>query len=203
MIACIATDDPSHPEFERAEIVTAGSVRARMDEELARHGRFFRAHPNAQMIGEGETALSLMGRWHGEATRLCGYLVRWDIYPVPQSMYAPGADERTWKHLAAAHERAAADAEHRDRAARAGEALRQIDASGRPGLVNWVLGSGLDITSAAAKLRQLHELRERPGIVPLIPAAYQPWQWELATAQAGGSVAAVERELLAEIAARA
>jgi len=192
LIAVLDTDDAAHPRYMSGEIVPGAEVKGRIRDLLASH-----APPcNAQMREEAQTAGWQLDRWHGEPARFCGYLTRYDLYPVQEGSYA---SEYLWREMTQRHERAARYRTAREHMARIGITAGDPDFRA---VESWLMqGDAGRVSDRASDLEAFRALALREDIAPWL-TAYRPWQWALATAKSGDSVRTVKRELLAEVAQR-
>jgi hypothetical protein len=202
LIAVIDTDRVPSGEYREGRIVPSGEVRDCLYTALSDHGRVTPAIHNAQMIQESETAVWLADRWRGEPMRLCGYLVRYDVYITDGP-----ATAQEWARLAAEY-----DAKTLRRAAR--ERIRREwglaqDDPDYGAVLDYLMtagGTGASLGMAVRDLEGFRALAVRPDVAAAISPPYRPWQWAAATAALARdertSIDVIERELLAEIAAR-
>jgi hypothetical protein len=201
LIAVIDTDRAPSGEYREGRIVPSADVRDCLYVALGDHGRVTRTIRNAQMIQEAETAVTLVDRWRGEPVRLCGYLVRYDVYVTDGP-----ATAGEWARLAAGY-----DGKTLRRAAR--ERIRRDlhlagDDPDYRAVLDYLIaasGPGPYLETAVRNLAEFHALAVRPDVAAAITPPYRPWQWAAATAvqakEERTSAAVIERELLAEIAA--
>jgi hypothetical protein len=198
LLATVNTDvNPYRGKFAAGEIIASTDVIRRLLDEILRHHGHVGAYSNAQMIGEAETATARIGHWHGEPMRLCGYLTRYDVYPVTDIPALPLQD--LWTTLADRYEQDTRDKSATEKCR--GLGISPDDADYREVHAWLAQYEPYDAGMKARNLARFHDLALWPDVAPHL-AAYRPWQWALATAITGDLYDIVERELLSEIASK-
>jgi len=89
LIAVVNTDRKPDGEFRDGEIIPGAEVRPYLYALLDRHGRAVVA--NAPMLQEARAAEGKLSRWDGHPARFCGFLLRYDLYPIPDLSRDHGA----------------------------------------------------------------------------------------------------------------
>lgn len=208
LIATVDTDVKPWGEYRSSEIVPSGEVRDHLHGILSGHGRIAQGLINGQMVQEAETAMFFLDRWRGEPMRLCGYLTRIDVYPVPGNWDHAGEEE--WRILAGQYD----DHEQRQQERAAEQRIRDriertwhlpADDPDYPDVLAYLTEAQhyTSLDAAVAELGRFHALAVRPDVVAAMYQGYRTWQWAVGAAvKARGNhetAAQYEAAMLAEI----